>query len=116
MIVPGWTANSHVNYMASIVGIGIYAGTVSTERSWLRGYEKLTDMIWQVYIVVLGIFSYIPMSYPPYAASLFASNDFCRSAMAFGAIQYSRPMYINLGIGRGSSVLAGLSVLGIVSC
>ncbi|KAG0648233.1 MFS general substrate transporter [Hyphodiscus hymeniophilus] len=90
----GWTANSHVNYMASIVGIGIYAGTV--------------------YIVILAIFTYIPMSYPPYAASLFASNDFCRSAMAFGAILFSRPMYINLGIGKGSSLLAGLSVLGII--
>lgn len=55
------------------------------------------------------------MSYPPYTASLFASNDFCRSAMAFGAILFSRPMYINLGIGQGSSLLAGLSVLGIVS-
>lgn len=28
----GWTANSNVNYMASIVGIGIYTGTVSFGR------------------------------------------------------------------------------------
>ena len=97
--------------MASVVGIGIFSGTVSFAR--LIGMRDLTSA--QVYIVILGLFSYIPMSYPRYAASLFASNDLCRSAMAFGAILFSRPMYVNLGIGKGSSLLAGLSVLGIVS-
>ena len=53
------------------------------------------------------------MSYPPYAASLFAGNDFCRSALAAGSILFSRPMYVNLGVGKGVSVLAGLSVGGI---
>jgi hypothetical protein len=69
----------------------------------------------QVFIVTLGIFTYIPMSYPPFAASLFASNDLCRSLMAFGAVLYGRPLYENLGIGPGSSLLAGLSFLGVVS-
>ncbi len=55
------------------------------------------------------------MSYPQYAASLFAGNDFCRSLFAFGAVLFSRPMFINLGIGKGVSLLAGLSVMGIVS-
>jgi hypothetical protein len=55
------------------------------------------------------------MSYPPYAASLFASNDICRSLMAFGAVLYGRPLYENLGIGPGTSLLAGLSFLGVVS-
>jgi DHA1 family multidrug resistance protein-like MFS transporter len=55
------------------------------------------------------------MSYPQYAASLFAGNDFCRSLFAFGTILFSRPMYLNLGIGRGVSLLGGLSVMGIVS-
>ena len=55
------------------------------------------------------------MSYPQYAASLFAGNDFCRSLFAFGAVLFSRPMYLNLGIGKGISLLGGLSVMGIVS-
>lgn len=55
------------------------------------------------------------MSYPQYAASLFAGNDFCRSLFAFGAILFSRSMYINLGVGKGVSILGGLSVMGIVS-
>lgn len=55
------------------------------------------------------------MSYPQYAASLFAGNDLCRSAFAFAAVLFARPMFLNLGIGKGISLLAGLSVLGIVS-
>ena len=55
------------------------------------------------------------MSYPQYAASLFAGNDFCRSLFAFGAVLFSRPMYIDMGIGKGISILGGLSIIGIVS-
>ena len=73
------------------------------------------DLQVQVYVIVNAISTYIPMSYPPYAASLFASNDFCRSAFAFAAILFSRPMFINLGVDKGASLLGGLSILGIVS-
>lgn len=62
------------------------------------------------------IFMYLPLTYPRYAASLFAANDFCRSALAAGSIIYGHPLYINLGIGPGISLLAGLlcgGVLGI---
>lgn len=54
------------------------------------------------------------MSYPQYAASLFAGNDFFRSLFAFGAVLFGRPMYLNLGVGKGTSLLGGLSVIGIV--
>ena len=54
------------------------------------------------------------MSYPQYAASLFAGNDFCRSLFAFGAILFSRSMFINLGVDKGVTLLAGLSVMGII--
>ncbi|KAK4622032.1 MFS-type transporter pyvG [Fulvia fulva] len=47
--------------------------------------------------------------YPQYAASLFAGNDFARSTLAFAAVLFSRPMYINMGIGRGTSLLGGLT-------
>jgi DHA1 family multidrug resistance protein-like MFS transporter len=57
---------------------------------------------------------YLPLTYPQYAASLFAANDLCRSALAAGAIIFARPLYINLGIGRGVSVLGGLMVGGVI--
>lgn len=54
------------------------------------------------------------MSYPKYAASLFAGNDFFRSLFAFGAVLFSRPMYVDMGIGKGISILGGLSIIGII--
>lgn len=79
----------------SAVGIVIYSGSV--------------------FIIFQCIFVYIPLVYPQYAASLFAGNDFSRSAVAFAFILFSRRMFLNLGVDRGVTLLAGLSVLGIVS-
>ncbi|KAI9750306.1 MAG: 2,5-diamino-6-(ribosylamino)-4(3H)-pyrimidinone 5'-phosphate reductase [Chaenotheca gracillima] len=90
----GWTAKTSIHWIASVVGITIYSISV--------------------YIILQCIFTYIPMSYPQYAASLFAGNDLCRSAFAFGAILFGRPLFINLGIGKGVSLLGGLSVIGII--
>jgi DHA1 family multidrug resistance protein-like MFS transporter len=56
------------------------------------------------------IFLYIPACYPQYAASVFAATDFTRSAFACGAVIFSRPLYVNLGIGPGCSLLAGLTI------
>ena len=86
----GWTANIHVHWIASVIGIGIYT--------------------FGVFIVFQCIFLYVPLTYPQYSASLFASNDFTRSSMAAGAILFARPLYLNLGIGQGISLLAGLTV------
>lgn len=57
---------------------------------------------------------YLPLTYPQYAASLFAANDMCRSAVAAGAVIFARPLYTNLGIGRGISVLGGLLGGGVI--
>jgi MFS transporter, DHA1 family, multidrug resistance protein len=59
-------------------------------------------------LIMLCLFIYIPMSYPQYAASLFTANDFFRSAFAAGAVLYSRPMFLNLGVGQGCSLMGGL--------
>ncbi|KAL2358955.1 hypothetical protein BJ546DRAFT_961725, partial [Cryomyces antarcticus] len=91
---PGWTASEHVHWIVSIIGITLYSISV--------------------YIILQCIFVYIPMSYPQYAASLFAGNDLCRSLFAFGCILFGRPLFLNLGIGRGVSLLGGLSVMGII--
>ncbi|KIX10013.1 uncharacterized protein Z518_01094 [Rhinocladiella mackenziei CBS 650.93] len=68
----------------------------------------------RIFILFQCIFIYIPLTYPQYAASLFAGNDFARSSIAAGAIHFSRPLFHNLGVGRGVSLLAGLTVGGIL--
>ncbi|KAF2150290.1 MFS general substrate transporter [Myriangium duriaei CBS 260.36] len=82
----GWTANIHVHWMASVAGTGVYS--------------------FGVFILLQCMFLYVPLTYPKYAASLFAGNDFVRSAVACGAVLFARPLYMNLGIGKGVTLLA----------
>lgn len=57
---------------------------------------------------------YIPLTYPKYVASLFAANDFTRSMLAAGFVQFTRQMYLRLRIDRGVTLVAGLSMIGIL--
>jgi DHA1 family multidrug resistance protein-like MFS transporter len=86
----GWTGIATIHWIVPTIGIVIY--TIG------------------VLLILLCLFIYIPMSYPQYAASLFAANDLFRSAFAAGAVLYSRPMYLNLGVGQGCSLMGGLCV------
>ncbi|TID14377.1 putative caffeine resistance protein 5 [Venturia nashicola] len=90
----------------------LFAWTSRESIHWMAPTVFLTIYPISVFIVFQAIFAYIPLSYPQYAASLFAGNDFVRSFFAFGSVMFSRSMYINLGIGKGVSLLGGLSVLG----
>lgn len=94
LFIFAWTARPDLPWIASVVGIVIYAGSC--------------------FVILQCIFVYVPLSYPQYAASLFAGNDFFRSAMACGSILFARPLFLNLGVDRGVTLLAGLSVMGIV--
>ncbi|KAI5459533.1 major facilitator superfamily domain-containing protein [Mariannaea sp. PMI_226] len=89
-----WTARASIHWIAPTIGIGIYAMTS--------------------FVLFQCIFLYIPLSYPQYTSSLFAANDFFRSALACGSILYAQPLFGNLGIGKGVSLLGGLSVIGII--
>jgi DHA1 family multidrug resistance protein-like MFS transporter len=90
----------------------LFAWTSRPDIHWIVPTICLTIYPISVFIVLQAIFAYIPLSYPQYAASLFAGNDFVRSTFAFGCILFSRSMYLNEGIGKGVSILGGLSVLG----
>lgn len=89
-----WTARESIHWIAPTIGIVIYGASV--------------------FVVMQCIFVYVPLSYPQYAASLFAGNDFLRSALACGSIMFARPLFINLGVAKGVSLLGGLSVIGII--
>ncbi|PNS14676.1 hypothetical protein CAC42_1698 [Sphaceloma murrayae] len=94
----GWTVKEGTHWAISIVGLVFFG--------------------WGAFVLFQCIFMYLPLTYPRYAASLFAMNDAFRSAVAAGSIIYAHPMYVNLGIGRGVSILAGLMVgggLGVVA-
>ncbi|KAF2152432.1 MFS general substrate transporter [Myriangium duriaei CBS 260.36] len=88
----GWTADPNIHWVVSIIGLVFF------------GYGA--------FVLFQCVFMYLPLTYPRYAASLFAANDAFRSAFAAGSIIYAHPMYVNLGIGRGVSILGGLTVGG----
>lgn len=64
-----------------------------------------------IYLMLQGIFLYLPFTYPQYSASLFAANDFARSTLAAGAVLFARPLFEGLGVDGGVGLLAGLTVL-----
>lgn len=89
-----WTARADIHRIVPTIGVGLTsAGMV---------------------IILQCVFVYISLGYPHYAASAFGGNNFSRSLIAFGAVLWSRPLYENLGISRGSSLIAGVCVLGIL--
>jgi len=90
LFIFGWTSNPSIHWIVSCIGI------------------VLTTI--GIFLIIQCIFLYLPLVYPQYAASLFAGNDFTRSALAAGAIHFSYPMFHNLGVDRGVSLLAGLTV------
>lgn len=67
-----------------------------------------------LFVLFQVIFVYLPSVYPVYAASLFAGNDASRSLLAAASILYARPLFINLGVGSGVSLLAALTSACIV--
>ncbi|KAJ5431820.1 Major facilitator superfamily domain general substrate transporter [Penicillium cf. griseofulvum] len=94
LFIFAWTTNGNIHWAVSALGIVIYAGSI--------------------FIILQCIAVYQPLAYPKYAASLFAGNDTTRSAVAFAFILFSRFMFIELGIDKGVTLLAGLSILGII--
>ncbi|KAL4993615.1 cycloheximide resistance protein [Aspergillus recurvatus] len=93
---------------------GIFAAAVAPTGLFLFGWTSRESIHWivpTIGIVLSVIIIYLPTSYPRYAASLFAANGFIRSALACGAIHFSQPLFGNLGIGRGCSVLGGLAAM-----
>ncbi|KAK1817300.1 hypothetical protein LTR12_008282 [Friedmanniomyces endolithicus] len=90
----GWTARASVHWVVSLIGC--------------------TILVYGNFLIFQCVFIYLPLSYPQYAASLFAANDFLRAIFAAACVLFARPMFINLGVGGGVSVLAGLSCLGVV--
>ena len=90
------------------VGLFIFAWTSRADVHWIVSVVGVTIFGVGIFILIQCIFLYLPFVYPQYAASLFAGNDLARSTLAAGAVLFSRPLYVNLGIGNGVSILASI--------
>ena len=92
------------------VGLFIFAWTSRPDMHWIYGCLGVAITMCGLITMYQCVFLYLPLAYPRYAASLFAGNDFARSALAGAAVIFSRPLFGNLGIGPGVSLLAGLTL------
>lgn len=86
----GWTSRSSIHWIVPCIGAALIAGGMIT--------------------VINNILLYVALAYPKYSASLFAGNDVVRSTIAFSGIMFANPLFHNLGVGRGCSLLAGLTI------
>ena len=91
-----WTSNPKIHWIVSVIGIFLF--TIG------------------IFIVIQCVFIYLALTYPEYAASLFAGNDLTRSTLAAGAVLFAQPLYGNLGIGSGVSILAACTALCAGGC
>lgn len=96
------------------LGICIFAFASNGQTHWLVGMTGIAIYSGAVYIVLQSLSMYMLKSYPQYAASLFASNDACRSVLAAGAVHFGVPFYHDLGVFWGCMILAVISLFGIV--
>ncbi|KAL7927969.1 MFS general substrate transporter [Trichoderma austrokoningii] len=94
MFLFAWTARESVHWIVCLIGVALF--------------------VCGEFIVMQSLFIYLPMSYPQYAASLFAGNSVLRSTLAGGAVLFARALFVNMGVARGVSLLAGISVAGII--
>ncbi|EED12147.1 MFS transporter, putative [Talaromyces stipitatus ATCC 10500] len=94
LFITAWSSRPSVHWMVPI--LGLFLNIIGT------------------FTVIVCMLQYLAFSYPRYAASLFAANDFARSTLAAGAIMFSRFMFINLGLDWGISLLAFLDIICVV--
>jgi DHA1 family multidrug resistance protein-like MFS transporter len=97
------------------IGLFLFAWTSNGKIHWMVGLIGLTIYSMGTFVILQCLSVYTPRIYPSHSASLFASNDFCRSSLATAAIHFGVPLYGKLGVERGVSILATLVVLGIPS-
>ncbi|KAF2474194.1 MFS general substrate transporter [Lindgomyces ingoldianus] len=91
------------------IGLFIFAWTSRPNIHWIVPCIGIAITTVGIFLIIQCIFLYLPLVYPQFAASLFAGNDFLRSSVAAGAIHFSRPLFGNLGVDRGVTLLAGLT-------
>ncbi|CBX94749.1 similar to multidrug resistance protein [Plenodomus lingam JN3] len=106
-LLPGMAASPLI-----VIGLFIFAWTARPSVHWMAPTFGLGLTIFGIYFIAQSVLLYIPNIYPRYAASIFSANSLSRSAFAFAAILFARPMFQSkMGIDGGVSLLAGCMVL-----
>ncbi|KAF2857007.1 multidrug resistance protein-like protein [Plenodomus tracheiphilus IPT5] len=96
-LLPGMVASPLI-----VIGLFIFAWTARPSVHWMASAFGLGLTIFGIYFIAQSVLLYIPNIYPRYAASIFSANSLSRSAFAFAAILFARPMFQSkMGIDGG---------------
>ncbi|KAJ3843934.1 major facilitator superfamily domain-containing protein [Lentinula raphanica] len=90
LFIFGFTSKESIPWIVPIIGAALY----------LPG----------IYINFQSILMYVTSAYPSYGASVLAGNDLFRSTIASVFPLFGRTFFVNLGLGPGSALLAGISL------
>ncbi|KAJ7452706.1 major facilitator superfamily domain-containing protein [Mycena galericulata] len=94
VLIFGFASKASVPWIAPVIGAALY----------MPG----------IYLVFQSILNYVTTAYPDHQAPVLAANALFRSAIASVFPLFGRAFFANLGLGPGSALLAGISVLLIV--
>ncbi|KAI1087739.1 benomyl/methotrexate resistance protein [Rostrohypoxylon terebratum] len=87
----GWTARDSIHWIVPIIGSSLFTVCVVT--------------------LFNTVFNYLGISYPTYAASIFAGNALFRASFGASFPLFARELFRQLGIGPGNSLLGGIAVI-----
>ena len=110
LFIFGWSSRASVHWIAPIIGAALYLPGIYLIfqvhfAPFSLHFKMLTSHSTQ------SILLYVSIGYPKHAASIFAGNDLFRSTFASFFPLFGRAFFIRLGLGGGSSLLAGISIL-----
>lgn len=94
MLLFGWLARPNLSYWGPIVAAAIYFPGI--------------------YLNFQSILVYLSISYGENAASVNAANTLARSVIASVFPLFGRDLFVNLGLGPGSSLLAGIAIIMLI--
>lgn len=110
----GWTATPRDSWVLPVIAAGKHP--LSRHALIVPKTDKLsmTAFIGSGFTVVFQqCLNFLVDTYGPYAASATSANTILRSLLACGLPLAARPMFLNMGVGPASSVLAGISCLAL---
>jgi DHA1 family multidrug resistance protein-like MFS transporter len=90
LLWTGWTAKPNISYWSPLIAQGIY--------------------VIPVFYLFQAILTYLAFAYMEHQASVMAANNIIRSLIASAFPIFARPLFLNLGLGKGYTLLAGLSL------
>jgi MFS transporter, DHA1 family, multidrug resistance protein len=95
-----------------LAGLFMFAWTAKESIHWIVSLIGVVIFVIGFFLVMQSLFVYLPLSYAKYAASLFTANDLFRAVNGLAAVLFARPLFLNLGVDKGVTLLAGLTVGG----